>query len=454
MILYWLHHLPSTEQDYQNENTESSLNENRYPRLQKFQETTKDLPFEDIRSLASVNRSFYQMLSPYIFECFDFQGFAADKLKLTFEEIIERHSDHFREIRGRFSYPYDSDGDPEPRSELLLKILKTCPRLTNIDINLDPEHFIPATGPETSNGGISQDSSISNQIPNLFLSPISQLTSLTHLSLSSPYPRPPYKEPFLVEILSNFPQLQSFGCSRIDATYPKPLDDQQPCRSPLGIYLASLTNLVELDLESAECLDASWNQLDWKSSLTALSLDRCDRVSLSVLNEFLELFKSTLKTLTFVEAMRYDPDNLDPEFITDDTFRFELPNLTNLEIISNSAIQFSRAFQNSKHLSWLSLGDYPLEERQDLENLINDRLWPNLEILEITSHSSSFRKAVEGLDVLCWRYGTEIIFNVDFYSHEDEMHDNARDNSMGPNELRGYMRGSHGEDSILYDGWD
>ncbi|EGG12500.1 uncharacterized protein MELLADRAFT_88921 [Melampsora larici-populina 98AG31] len=303
MILYWVHHLPSTRHTDQYQETESSLNENDYPRLRKFRETNDSLPLCDLRSLASVNRSLHKMLSPYLFQCFDFEGFAANRLKLTFEDIIDRHSDQFREIRARFSYSHEPDGNSKSRSELLLKILKSCAHLTDIDIDLDPERLVPATRPNIFDSGALQDSSVSNRIPNLFFRPICQLTSLTHLSLSSPHPRPPYTEHFL-------------------------------------------------------------------------------------------------------------------------------------------------------RLSWLSLGNYPLEPRQDLEDLINERLWPNLKKLEINSHTSSFRRAVEGLNALCQRFSIETIFNVDFYSHEDEVYDGAgADHSIGIDELQGYMHGSHGEDWIFYGGW-
>ncbi|EGF98476.1 uncharacterized protein MELLADRAFT_95648 [Melampsora larici-populina 98AG31] len=345
------------------------------------------------------------MFSPYLFQCIDFQGFAADKLKLLFQGIIKRHSEHFREIRSRFSYPNEPDkirsrfshcnepdGNPKSRTDLLIEILETSPHLTNIDIDLDPEPHLHATSRDVFYFLNWQSSTTANKISMSSIKSISQLKSLTHLSISSPSPRPPYAEDFLAEILSDLSQLQSFACSSIDATHPKPLDNQQTCRSPLGIHLALLTDLVELELKDAKCFDASWIQLDWKSSLKALSLEGCDRVSLSGLNGFLELFKATLKTLTFVEALGYEQDTW-----------------------------------NRNH---------------------NDRLWPNLKKLEINSHSFSFRRAVEGITDLCQGYSIEIVFNVDFYNDEDEIPLDTGIVSTYEVEPEGYMygTGSHGGD--------
>ncbi|EGG12973.1 uncharacterized protein MELLADRAFT_70531 [Melampsora larici-populina 98AG31] len=112
-----------------------------------------------------------------------------------------------------------------------------------------------------------------------------------------------------------------------------------------------------------------------------------------------------------------DPGALISEFLPDDSFRFELPRLINLEITSTSAIRFSRAFENSKSLSWLSLGFPP--HYQGLKGLIEDQLWPDLKKLEITDYASSFREEVEGLEVLCQRYAIEIVFNADLGDDED-----------------------------------
>lgn len=405
MILYWIQRLPSTQpDDDQGWEFESSLDENPYPRLRKYLKTTDSLPLKDIRSFLSVNRAFYQTFSPLLFERFDVQGFSADKSKLTIEEIIQRHSNHIKEIRGRVTFPDQPDKDPKLRAKLLLKIIKSCPHITDIDVDLDP-----------------------NQFPNLFIKPISQLTSLTHLSLSSPYyGQTPYTESFLVEILSDLSGLQGFSCSGIDAVHPKPLDNQQACQSPLGIHLASLPHLVELELESAQCLDVSWSRLKWKSSLRALSFTNCGVFSVSDLKVLAERFKSTLTTLTFARIGLRDPDSLISDPLPTKRFRFRLPELINLEIISSASVRFAKAFEHSKKLSWLSLGNYPLHRHKNLEKLMKDRLWPKLKTLELTSAKTYSYKSVEVLENTCERDGIDIIFNVDLVDddsfEEDDMY--------------------------------
>lgn len=392
---------------------------------------------------------------PYLFQGFDFQGFKADRLKFTLEEIVKKHSDHVREIRWRASSPFDSNGNPTPRSEHLLRILESCPRLTNIDIDLDPNPFTPTENTKTSGPTRIPDSSDStsshdDQIRSFFIKPISQLTQLTHLTLTTPcWQQPASTESFLVDFLFNLSQLQGFSCTRIEAAHPKPLDDQQACQSPLGIHLASLTHLVELDLERADCLDSSWNQLDWKNSLKVLSLTNCNRVSQAFLNGFFKLFKSTLTTFIFVDLPLHNGTTYSP-ITPDDTFRFDLPRLANLEISSHSSIKFAKAFQNSKDLSWIWIGNHPLEYQQDLEDLIGKQLWPNLKKFELNNHTSSFQRQVAGLEALCQKYSIKLICHVDFYNDEDEISDDDFEIPTLQPYFDGYF---HNGDGDFYEIW-
>lgn len=384
-----------------------------------------------IRSLASVNRLFYQICTPHLFEALDLQGLTVNRLKSTLKETIKKHPDHVGKLRWRVSdlqsafeedqelqrakkIRYDSSWTsqwgPKSRSEVILKILKSCPNLVDLDIDLDPNNFMPTKTPEAMDSSDFPDSSrlSADQMPNIFIKPISQLTPLTHLSLTSPSKRPPYIESFLVDILSNLHQLRSFACSRVAAA---PLHHE----SPLGLHLASLSHLVELHLDRAECLDARWNQYKWNSSLKVLSLIDCHLVSVSDLHGVVELFKSTLTTLVLVNVPWHLPSS-GPEA----TIEFQLPRLTSLEIRTWSLGQFSRAFEHSKNLSWLSLGHDALSRPKDLEALIQERFWPKLQVIQIISHESCTHEEVSGLEDLCRKYRIEIIFNAEFYLSDNK----------------------------------
>lgn len=152
--------------------------------------------------------------------------------------------------------------------------------------------------------------------------------------------------------------------------------------------------------------------------MKALSFSPWPNVPSLVLRGFFRLFRSTLTTLTFTSII--DDHSPNSEFILNDLFRFELPRLTNLRLISDSLIPFVRAFRDSKNLTWISLAYYTLDEAQDLEDSIKDQIWPNLKNLEVRDDSSPVCSQYEGLEVLCQRYGIEIILNFDNPDAEDE----------------------------------
>lgn len=406
--------------------------------IQELQHSTYSLPLKEIRSLASVNRSFYQVFSPYLFQALDLEDFTVDKLTFTLEEIIKRHSEHVKRIRWRILDHNSLQEDRKEqlragrrrrnpsrtpqwnlrsRSELLLRILESCPHITDLDIDLDPRPFIPTESSAISYSKDIEDSSSSsgNQMPNLLIEPITRLTSITHISLSSAYLGPRYTEAFVVRILANFPQLKYISCTGIDATHPRPLDDRQACQSPLGIHLALLTSLAGLELQRAECVDLSWSQLDWKSSLKLLSLVHCNRVSVPALHKLIKHFDSTLTILTCNNLDNFAYGKLHPipirEAVENDEFRFELPKLTKLEISTYLPIQFARSFRHSKNLTWLSIGD-PYHSREDFEDLIKNQLWPKMKKFELPDYQETFlsRTDFKGLQAVCQQHGVEMFF--------------------------------------------
>lgn len=405
----------------------------------KFQE--RDSPdLWRIRRIALVNRALYMLCCPYLYKEFDSEIRTMDtvvKWKFAFEEILKRHSYHLRKIRCRFSKAdlqkaqrtWDDDelDDSEwkqefkARSEVLLNFLQSCPNLMDLDIDLDPTLSLPTThGSETSSSVNHSGASLSsehNQSSSLYVRVISQLTSLTHLSLSSPLTSCYHSESFIVDMISNLSQLQSFTCSKIDATRPKPLGDRKDekvHKSPLGTHLASLAHLMALDLEEVRCLDFSWNEHDWKSRLKVLALAHCDRVSVPVLHGFIQKFKSTLITLSLddVPVQHYGIQNRDSirQDLSTQRYQFKCRRLTNLQVTSPSHMEILRAFRFCKRISLISLGDTP--KYQEAKQLIQDRFWPRLRKFQITDQEDCLYPAFsEALSELCEQCNVELQFD-------------------------------------------
>ncbi|EGG08462.1 uncharacterized protein MELLADRAFT_84639 [Melampsora larici-populina 98AG31] len=514
LVVYWVYNLPSTRQEPQKNPIYQMHEEHRirtfdknYLRLrQKFRQKSDSLSLLDVRALASVNRLFYRLCCPSLYESINLEGCLTSAMYSAYMAIISRHSDHIRRIWWKASMsekqalrmyyaPAPLYRDPKTQFKILLKILRYCPQLVDADLVLDQAHWIltessdtpdplsdlltPAspqddssTSPQHDSTTLSDDDSSTSsddksptssddesptssddesatssdgdgltlssddiiQFERLhFTQPITQLPSLTSISLVSPGDRPPYAEQFVVDIIKNLSQLQSFTCSRIDHVYLKPRyieEVVQPCRSPLGLHLASLTHLVELDLDNAVCFDFTWNHLDWKSSLTDLAIVDCPHVSVFGLHGFVKLFESTLTTLKLVGDPYHHDGPLNYDHILEDSsgyrFPFQLPNLTELTIANHLSIKFLRGFHLSKNISIILLGRTPGYKYQDLKELIQVQYWPNLKKLQITNHAPTHlrrkfafsRRKILDLENLCQENGIEM--NVIRVKDDDE----------------------------------
>ncbi|KAH9824693.1 hypothetical protein DFH28DRAFT_1046758 [Melampsora americana] len=426
-IVYWVHHLPSTQQRY-----------HRRHRRKRFQKQGDSLPLFDIRSLASVNRVFYQLCSLYIYEWLNFSRGTVKRIRFAHQEIIPRHAHCVKMIWWRGSSPevyspgeevlQDTWNESEKlscnsrsRFELFLKILRACPQITHVDIDMAKDPF------PDRNDRANQSSSLTiydYAKMTKFIQPLSHLHSLTHLSLV-PYGNGRFTEIFLVELISHLPQLQSFACSYIDHSASKKLEHPPFYQSSLALHLASLPHLTRLVLKDAYCVNASWIQPKWKSSLKEFSLTNSHQVSVPVFHALIELFASTLVELE-TENVPFDVTWLndpDPNFKDSSgrPLRFELPRLTTLKTSQWLPIAFLRAFEASNNLSHLFLRNTAFITYQDLVGLLKDNLWPNLKRFQISPETASLTlDEITGLNMLCQRNGVEMNINCDINNGEED----------------------------------
>lgn len=361
----------------------------------------RDTSLISIRSLASVDSTFYELCRPYLFERIEFYDDRSERIRSTLEDIIDRHSVHVRNLWWR------SPTERNYRPDLLLEILQACPRLTHLDIEVDTreQKLRPKAGSPWSHHRC---------LIERFIEPISQMASLTHLCLSSLYvDLPRFSEKFIVSILSNLPHLQSFACSGITSSVSKKSTDHQ---SPVGLLLASLPHLTQLELREAQCFDATWTRLDWSGSLKELSLKDCNRVSMATLHKFTQLFASTLTRLSLNNVPIYHNEDWCDDRSTDfmrNRIQFDLPKLTILEMSSGLPIPFFKAFQASENISMICLHDTSTLRRVDIEKLVQDKFWPALQTLQVTRRTSYFTPArIQSLREVCNRAGVRFHFDT------------------------------------------
>ncbi|EGF99955.1 uncharacterized protein MELLADRAFT_93935 [Melampsora larici-populina 98AG31] len=434
MIVYWVHHLPSTQQRYY-----------RRHRRKRFQKQGDSLPLFDIRSLASVDRTFRQICSFYLYGWLNFSRGAVPRIRFAYQEIIPRHSHCVKMIWWRGSSPevyshtdevrqktWDGSGQSScnstSRFELFLEILRACPQITHLDIDMakdpSPDGDVRAT----------QSSSVTKYDYGKmakFIKPLSHLTSLTHLSLV-PYDKGVFTEIFLVELISNLPQLQSFACSHIDRSATKKLADSECYQSSLAVHLASLPHLTRLILKNAYCVNASWSEPNWKSSLEELSLANSPLITVAVFHAFTQLFASTLVELE-VNNVPCDTYWMEDPTLTlrgpsGGPLQFELPKLKTLKISTWLPVGFLWAFQASKDLSYLFLQETSFIDYEELVGLIEDELWPNLKRFQISPETGSLSlDEITELNKSCQKHGVEMNINCNINNGEEDDSEDSED---------------------------
>ncbi|MBW0528874.1 hypothetical protein O181_068589 [Austropuccinia psidii MF-1] len=363
-------------------------------------------PMRPLFALSLVNKTFYELCRPFIWEGLDLEGCTIPKLKRFLSVIIPRQSHHIQTLWWRVSHAeleefeqaFDQkseanlkeDWDEEERSRLLFQILKSCSKISNLDIDLRPAsidndgNFIPPT---------KHDPMFK------FLTPISQLTSLTSLALTAPSDGDSFNENFLAYLIKDLTNLQSFTCSSIDASSSSS-SFKETCHSPLALRLASLTRLDHLDLDDARCFNCSWAKIEWRGSLKTIALDDCSAITLPGLHAFCMLFSSTLVNL-------------------------ELTNVPNFDTLTQSEHNDldGDSFSGCKSLSLLELGESSTLVYDDIERLIREENWPKLTRLGILNDYAILTESeIEALELYCLSKGIflDIETSDDSSSEDDE----------------------------------
>lgn len=404
--------------------------------------SSKSPPLPPIHALSLVDRTFYEICRPFIWQSLDLERFDLAKLQKLRSDVISRQSEYIKRIWWRVSTAeleeYESDGwtecekqdikdsrqwDEEPRSTELLGILESCKNLTNLDIDLRPVEL-----DDQQNFIIDPDEATSK-----FLVPLSQLRNLTLIGLTAPSNGKPFSEKFLVRLMKDMVHLQNFTCSFIEAQSPnfELSNSISTCQSPLAFQLASLSSLKELELDQADCFDLSWSRIEWQGSLENISLDDCPRTSIKALHEFCSKFSSTLTSLELTDVPRDledDQGDMRPSAELEN-YQFNLSRLRTLSISNELPIQFLKSFQDSKSIELIELTINSLMSYSDLEGLVgnNQLAWPKLErfIISFNPSTNLTRGEIEALELFYLSKGVTLEFGD--YDSDDESDDDSID---------------------------
>ncbi|KAH9458058.1 hypothetical protein MJO28_005114 [Puccinia striiformis f. sp. tritici] len=384
-------------------------------------------PPNPVYALSLVDRTFYEICRPVIWETLDFEESHLSKLRSLRANGLARNADYVRRIRWRISVPEleasqeklgaktperkVQDWDENSRAIELIGILTTCTKITGLDIDLRPTQLDKDTGEFVIDKKLNEPTS-------RFLYPVSKLTQLTSIALTVPSicNAGSYTEQFLVRLIRDMPDLQSFECGSTNAVTPdlEGFDWPISCVSPLGLHLSKLRSLKELSLQQADCFDFTWSKIDWLGGLERLTIDGCTRATLKTIHAFTQKFSKTLRSLK-LEYTEYEKDVYNDVIkplrpmseLHTEKYRAKLPKLTTLSISTELPICFLVNFKECKNIRVIKLLMNPSISDKDLEHLLSpftsittSPYWPKLEKLVITiiKHSDLSALRVLALD--------------------------------------------------------
>ncbi|KAH9455114.1 hypothetical protein Pst134EA_022590 [Puccinia striiformis f. sp. tritici] len=344
------------------------------------------------------------------------------------------------------------------RSTEILGILEMCTEVTSLDLDLRPTKLDKQTGEFTID---------ENETTSKFFNPISKLTQLTSIALTTPLVVNELStEQSVVRLLRDMSDLQSFKCNGTDAVTPnfEPFDWAVPCESPLGLHLSKLRSLKELYLNQSDWFDFTWSQIEWAGNLEKLIFDGCTRNPLKTLHAFCQKFSSSLRYLK-LDYVEYEkevyttssgPTPVGPlSEIESGQYKLELPELTTLSIATELPIQFLIHFRDCKNIKSIELAINSSISADDIRNILSDTAditspyWPKLEKLKITidANSDIARCQLTALKMTYWGKGVEL--EIEQEEEEEDVQHNWE--QFGYDSDEGY---DGYDDSDEYDGYD
>ncbi|KAI9624031.1 hypothetical protein H4Q26_017042 [Puccinia striiformis f. sp. tritici PST-130] len=250
-IVYWLNLLE--EQDHPFDSDDSDVEEvdddvfTDQPNNNDHTQSVKSKLLLDLKSpehnsilaLSLVDRTFYEICRPFIWQTLDLEDFDLSKLRRLRNEALSRHADYVRRIWWRVSTTELDTYEPDSWMNATEEKKKT---------KKNQKKKAGKKGKENQYDPTSK-----------FIHPIARLTQLTSIALTAPSEGIPFTERFIVKLIKDMNELQSFTCCSIDAEYPdfEHSNSISECKSPLGIHLSKLVHLKELDLDSLYSLELS-----------------------------------------------------------------------------------------------------------------------------------------------------------------------------------------------------
>ncbi|KAI7941824.1 hypothetical protein MJO29_013898 [Puccinia striiformis f. sp. tritici] len=277
-------------------------------------------------NLGFVNRAFYQLCSLTNWKRLNLRSMGIEQGKELVQDLLPRYARHVRRLIVELAFSFQAI------IRRLRNILEACINVTELvgylgnDYNEDHEYF-------TNN--------LVHPIPTSFHL-IAQLRNLTYFRLDNLDDQNIFQEESLVDLIRNMVHLVHIRLSDVPASFPTaPIFacshfDQQ-FRSPLAVFLASLSSLRIIDFTRLSIRGLHAFCFPFEDSLVSLSL--CDTpLSISGNDRWARLSESELQSVLRLSKLRKLSVSTpySTEFLS--LFR-DCHNITNIHLVANYQIR-------------------------------------------------------------------------------------------------------------------
>lgn len=333
------------------------------------------------QNLAVVNRKFYRLCRPKLWQKIVFPTSAPAPLSLWTDDLLLKHSHSVKSAqfeledlhvpwdRSRFSETerslYDNTSPLPahfPRYSIglmsITKIFKLCPSIESVSLSL-PGFLPPSQDVSEWLFRVAMPLKLALQL----------LPQLQHFTFTNNRPRD-ISGNLLIDIIKILPSLISLELSHLEFPQKEKEEDS------FGWNLAQLQQLRKLSLQSILCKDQTWTLKSWVSRLETFDLIFCEGMTPSTAHE---LLSGNTPFLT-----RLGIDLGDFRGRSDINVRFDIPALQNLHVENYESPDLLVHFENCKGIERLQYsGSLFKEHRDSMKNLLSRRAWPKLSLLDI-----------------------------------------------------------------------
>ncbi|EGG11372.1 uncharacterized protein MELLADRAFT_90870 [Melampsora larici-populina 98AG31] len=337
---------------------------------------------DTFQTLAVVNRKFYRLCLPKLWQHLQFPSALPAHMSLWTEGILLRHGQLVKSFAfeledltledkelSELERSIHDNTDPYGNIRHVIrngiglvnieKIFRACPSINSVEINITE---------------VVDQADLFTAITVRLKGLLSLLPQLQHLALMD-YAYASLPGAYVIDLLKKLPSLVSLGLNAFE------FGAEASTEESLGWNLAQHQNLRKLRRENVTCKDQTWTLNSWPQRLTTLELSSCTGLTAGMVQKILSGSAPFLTRLTI-----YLDRCQDKSHVNDST---DLPALKHLVLDGGAGFGLLTSFKGCKDLELIQYRRKLYNNQWDtVKHFLSTNTWPNLLVLGL-SHSAT-----------------------------------------------------------------